>query len=167
MVVSCKGKEFGISFLGWREGLVDDMVHSGVETLCLIWWGIQLDYSCSRGGLESWKWTSFVTKKMWSCITNPGPRSRAQGSRPMCHEFSCYCERKKVKVLVVQSCQNLCDPMDCGPPDTSVHGVLQARVLECIPMPFSRGSSQPRDRTWVSCIGSRFFTVWATREALL
>ena len=44
-------------------------------------------------------------------------------------------------------------------------GILQARILECAAMPFSRGSSQPRDRTQVSCIAGRFFSVWATREA--
>ena len=55
--------------------------------------------------------------------------------------------------------------MDCRPPDSSVHGILQARILEWVAMPFSRGSSLPRDQTWVSCIAGRSFTVWATREA--
>ena len=49
-----------------------------------------------------------------------------------------------VKVLVVQSCLTLCDPMDCGPPDFSVDGILQERILEGIAIPFSRGSSQLR-----------------------
>ena len=52
---------------------------------------------------------------------------------------------RKVKVLVAQSCPNLCDPMDCSPPVSSVHGILQARVLEWVAVSFSRGSSQPRD----------------------
>ena len=50
----------------------------------------------------------------------------------------------------------LCDPMDCSPPESSVHGILQARTLEWVAMPSSRRSSQPRDQTrvsWVSCIG--------------
>ena len=59
----------------------------------------------------------------------------------------------------------LCDPMDCILPGSSVHGILQARILEWVTFPFSRGSSQPRDQTWVFCIASRFFTIWATREA--
>ena len=59
----------------------------------------------------------------------------------------------------------LCDPMDCSPPGSSVHGILQARILEWVAISFSRGSSQPRDRTQVSCIAGRFFTIWATREA--
>ena len=46
----------------------------------------------------------------------------------------------------------LCDPMDCSPPGSSVHGILQTRILEWIAIPFSRGSSQPRDRTQVSCL---------------
>ena len=62
-------------------------------------------------------------------------------------------------VKVAQSCPILCDPMDY-----TVHGTLQARTLEWVAFPFSRGSSQPRDRTQVSRIAGRFFTSWATRE---
>ena len=68
--------------------------------------------------------------------------------------------------LVTQSCSTLCNTMDCSPPGSSVHGVLQARLLECVAIPSYRGSSQPRDQTPVSCIAGRFFTVWASREAL-
>ena len=57
---------------------------------------------------------------------------------------------KKVKVLVTQSCLTLCDPTDCTLPSSSVHGIFQARVLEWIAISFSRGSSQPRNRTLVS-----------------
>ena len=67
---------------------------------------------------------------------------------------------------VTQSCPTLCDPMDCSPPGSSVHGILQARVLEGVAISFSRGSSQPRDRTRVSCIPGRRFTLCAAREAL-
>ena len=49
--------------------------------------------------------------------------------------------------LVAQSCPTLCDPTDCSPPDSSVHWISQARILEWVAIPFSRGSSQPRDRT--------------------
>ena len=59
----------------------------------------------------------------------------------------------------LQSCLTLCDPMDCSPPGCSIHGILQARRLEWAAITFSRGSSQPRDRTLVSCIAGRFFTV--------
>ena len=63
-----------------------------------------------------------------------------------------------VKVLTVHSCPTLCDPMDCSPPGSSVHGILQARILEWVAIPFSRASSQLRDQTQVSCIASGFFT---------
>ena len=52
------------------------------------------------------------------------------------------------------------------PPGSSVHEILQARILEWVAIPFSRGSYWPRDRTCISCIAGRFFTIWATREAL-
>ena len=55
--------------------------------------------------------------------------------------------------------------MDLSLLGSSVHEILQARILEWIAIPFSRGSSQPRDGTQVSCIAGRFFTSWATREA--
>ena len=63
-----------------------------------------------------------------------------------------------------------CDSMDCSPPGSSVHGISQARILEWVAISFSKGSSQPRDWIYwtiqVSCTAGRFFTVWATREAL-
>ena len=65
---------------------------------------------------------------------------------------------------VTQSCPTLCDLIDCSLPSSSVHGILQARVLEWVAISFSRGSSQPRDRTWVSCIGGRHFNLYATRD---
>ena len=63
-----------------------------------------------------------------------------------------------VKVKVAQSCPTLCDPIDY-----TVHGVLQARILEWVAFPFSKGSSQPRVQTQVSSIAGGFFTSWATR----
>ena len=68
---------------------------------------------------------------------------------------------------VAQSCLTLCDLMDCSSPGSSVHGILQARILEWVAISFSRGSSQPRDWTQVSCIAGRCFNLWATREALI
>ena len=63
---------------------------------------------------------------------------------------------------VAQSCPTLCDPFEY-----TVHGILQARILEWVAFPFSRGSSQPRDQTRVSCTAGRFFTNGAMREAPL
>ena len=67
--------------------------------------------------------------------------------------------------LVAQSCPTLWDPMDCSSPRSSDYGILQAGILEWVAVPFSSGSSQPRDRTQVSHTGGGFFIVWATREA--
>ena len=64
-------------------------------------------------------------------------------------------------VKVAQLCPTLCDPTDY-----TVHGILQARILEWVAFRFSRGSSQPRDWTQVSHIAGRFFTSWATRETV-
>ena len=75
------------------------------------------------------------------------------------------CVFSKVKRLVSQSCLTLCNLMDCSSPDSSVHGILQARILKWVAIPFSRGSSWPRDQTHVSCTTGRFFIIWATREA--
>ena len=58
----------------------------------------------------------------------------------------------------LQSCPALCDPMDCSPPGSPVHGILQARILEWAAISFSRGSSRPRDQICVSCIADGFFT---------
>ena len=66
-----------------------------------------------------------------------------------------------MKVKVAQSCPTLCDPMDY-----TIHGILQARILEWVAIPFFRGSSQPRDRNQVSCIAGKSVTSWATREAM-
>ena len=72
----------------------------------------------------------------------------------------------KATVLGTQSCLTLSDPMDCSPVGSSVHEILQGRILEWVAIPFSRGSSQPRDQTWISCIAGRFFAIRATREWL-
>ena len=70
-----------------------------------------------------------------------------------------------VLCLVAQPCPTLCDPMDCSPPGSSVHGIRQARILEWLATLTSRGYSQPRDQTWVSRIAGRFFTIRASRKA--
>ena len=68
----------------------------------------------------------------------------------------------KVKLKVAQLCPTLCDPKDY-----TVHGILQARMLEWVAFSFSRRTSQARDRTQVSHIAGQFFTNWAIREAIL
>ena len=71
-----------------------------------------------------------------------------------------YFDYERSEVKVAQPCPTLCNPIDC-----KAHGILQARILELVAFPFSRGSSQPRDQTPVSHIAGGFFTTWATREA--
>ena len=70
------------------------------------------------------------------------------------------CERK----LAIHSCPTLCDSIDCSLADSSVHGNLKVRILEWVPISFSRGSSWPRDGTQGSRTTGRFFTIWAPRE---
>ena len=71
-------------------------------------------------------------------------------------EYStCYYEKMKV----AQSCLIFCNSMDCRPSGSFVHVILQARMLEWVASPFSKGSSQPRDGTHISCIADRFFTI--------
>ena len=68
--------------------------------------------------------------------------------------------------LVAQSCPTLCNPIDCSPPGSSVHGDSPGKILEWVKMPVSRGSSQSRDQTQISHIAGGFFTIWATGKPL-
>jgi hypothetical protein len=77
--------------------------------------------------------------------------------------------RARAVLCPAQSCPALCNPLDCSPPGSSVHGILQARILEWVAMPSSSGPSQPRDRTHiscVSCIGGQIIYHCATWEAI-
>ena len=67
--------------------------------------------------------------------------------------------KEKVKQLVTQLCPVLFNPMDCSPSGFSVHGILQAKILEWVAIPFFKGLSQPRDQTQISCIIDRYFTI--------
>ena len=96
-----------------------------------------------------YKWVVRIFTRAWSVNSKTIKQSR----------YDCV-------FWVTQWCLTLCNPIDCSPPGSSSHGFLQARILEWVAIPFSRGSSQPRDRASVSCIAGEFFTVWATREAL-
>ena len=75
--------------------------------------------------------------------------------------YTCVCVYESE---VARSCPTLCHSMDCRSPGSSVHGVFQVRILEWVAISFSRGSSQLRDRTLVSCTAGRLFTVWASRK---
>ena len=66
--------------------------------------------------------------------------------------------------ISLQWCPTLCGRMNSSLRVSSVHGISQAGILERLGIPFSKGYSWPRDQTWASCIASRFFSLWATRE---
>ena len=105
---------------------------------------------------EKWKWSrSVMPTRLLRPWDFPG-KSTGVG---------CHCLLLLVYSEVAQSCPTLCNPMDCSPPGSSLHGIFQARILEWVAFSFSRGSSRPTDQTQVSCIVGRRFTLWATREA--
>ena len=118
-----------------------------------------------------------VSAAQWSesaiCI-HISPRSQAFLPPPHLTPLSHHRALSWVSVLYrsawvkdAQSCPTLCDTMDCNPPGFTVHGIFQARILEWFAIPFSKGSSQPRDQTKVSGIAGRFFTVWAPGKPVL
>ena len=78
---------------------------------------------------------------------------------PHCRRILYQLSHKGSKVKVAQSCLTLCNPMDCSLPGSSVHEILQARILEWVAIPFSGRSSQPTNQTQVSHIAGGFFTV--------
>ena len=158
--------------------------HCGGFSSCRAWALSNTGFSsCGSWALEPWL----------SCRSNGLTCPMAHLIRP--RDPTCVLCRQmlyhwgKVEVLVVRSCPTLCDPMDCSPPGSLVHGILQARILKwgAIPfysppgslvhgilqarilewgaIPFSRGSSRPRNQTWASCIAGGFFIIWATGEA--
>ena len=119
--------------------------------------------------VESYKeWQVTMLKVKWAVQTIGAQTEkrecslRAKGCQERPWSHTCMCAK------LLQSCLTLCDVMDLSPPGSSVHGNLQARILEWSAMPSSRGPSWPRDWThfsYISCIGRRFFTTSATWEA--
>ena len=112
----------------------------------------------------------FLEKYSWPCVEFPHSDSNVLAQTFQRHgiyseqdDQACSLQTvEDMKMLVIQSCPILCDLMDCCPPGSSVHGILQARILEWVAIPSSRGSSRPRDWTQVSCTAGRFFTIWTT-----
>ena len=95
---------------------------------------------------------SFVSKETFSTFIEEG---EARRTRKCPHPFPGHLNilgRRACGAKSLQLCPTLCDLMDCISPDSSVHGILQARILEWVAMPSSRGSSRPRDCTHVSCV---------------
>ena len=129
-------------------------------------------YNCAKSG----PWTC-RKKWMWSRQTKNGNQQLLQitifyeiSKITIKKQYRHYteCDFNTILCLCAHSCLTFCDFMDCSPPGSFVHWILQARILGWVVMPSSRGSSRPRGHTRVSCIScteSRFFTHWATWEA--
>ena len=120
------------------------------QSLGTMRWGTQRDHSFPRASPH---WWGSLPPEVPQCIYPPFSFQ---------NYFLCPCLKEKGKglwlliwtcCLVAQSCPTLCDPMDCSLPGSSVHGILQARILEWFAISSSRGSSQLRDQTQVFCIG--------------
>ena len=137
---------------------MDYILHGILQTRILEWVAVPFSRRSSQSrdqthvsGIAGRFFTSWATREECWCNVNQ-----------FNHGQVCVCAKS------LQSCPTVCDPMDyiaCQVPLSM--GVLQARILEWVAMPSSRGSSQPRDQTQVSHIAGGFFTVWATREAQL
>ena len=142
-----------------KNGNSDRLYLLGLQNHCGHWlepWNLKMlapwkkSYNKSRQHIIKWK----------HYFANKSPSSQGYGFS------SSHVWMWEVKWSeVTQSCPTLCDPVDCSLPSSSVHGILQAKILEWVAISFSRGSSRPRDWTRVSCIGGRLFNLWATREA--
>ena len=96
-----------------------------------------------------------------SVSLDPGPQGKGEGPEIELINSGQWCNQSQLcNVKVIQSGPTLCNPIDY-----TVHGMLQARILEWVAVPFSKGSSQPRNQTMVSCIAGGLFTNWAIRKA--
>ena len=119
--------------------------------------GIGMGNTCKPMAVSFQCMTKFTTnkkkikKKKKQLLSQSKLRVYFEGRNPEC--LLC------VFLLLTQLCLTLCDPMDCSSPGSSVCVILQARVRECTAIPFSRGSSQPRDQIQGSHMAGRFFTV--------
>ena len=119
--------------------------------------------------LTQWTWV-WVNSGSWWWTGRPGVLQSMGRKESGMTEWLNWTEldSSKIPCIHVQSCLSLCDPMGCSPPVYSVHGIFQAGILEWFAIPFSKGSSPPRDWTRVSCISctaSHILSHWTTWEA--
>ena len=128
-------------------------IHRILQARILGWVAISFSSGSSQPG--DWTWVScFVGRFFINWATTGSIRELNRWK----NEVTVCCAK------LLQSCRTVCNPMTYSPPGSSVHGILQAIVLEWIAISFSSGSSWPRDWTQVSHIVDRRFTIWATRE---
>ena len=112
------------------------------------WWATVHGATKSGTWLSDWAHTWWFT--LWICFR----------CTLVCYQLYmciCICVHLHTRTKSLQSWMTFCDPVDCSPPGPSVHGVLQARILEWIAISSSRGPSQLKDRTHVSCVGKHLF----------
>ena len=155
---------------GWAGGRAGLFVHPSSDTVSVYWVPLW-----QRAFLASWVQHSELGRpslphmcSSCSCLSSvetfltPG-----WAYRPLlCSPVALPADIPLVCAKLLQSCPTLCDPMDCSPPGSSVHGILQARMLEWVVMSFSRGFSWPRAQTHISCVSSIIiFTTSTTRKA--
>ena len=118
--------------------------------------------------LHSYSWPLIMAcTHYWHLLSTPKPTAKptATATAESWTTWTLELDRVSKWVKVALLCLTLCDSMDHSPPGASVHWILQARILEWVAYPFSRGTSWPRNQTGVSCIADGFFTSRVTQEA--
>ena len=136
------------------------LIHSFTNYLlpcfCTESWEITINHQ-NRIVFRKWLFKKIKWLRVGSFDSNEHILLTASSNRLVFSFFILWSE-----VKVAQSCPTLCNPVDY-----TGHGILQARILAWAAVLFSRGSSQPRDQTQISCAAGRFFTSWATREGFI
>ena len=124
----------------------------------MVFWGLRLPSCCWKNKHSGGESSTNPCLLCSACTSMSACLWTILKNREFGPGFGCACEHACVCAKSLQLCLTLCDPMDYSPPGSSVHGVLQARILEWVAMPSSRASSRPRDQThvsYISCIGRR------------
>ena len=121
--------------------------------------GVQFPQKGLNLGLLHWEYRVLATRPPGKSLPFPEfavPSIHGVGNLFHSHNFTYH---PYAMCLLIQSCPTLYDPMDYSPPAPLSMWILQAKILECITIPFSRGSYPPRERTRISCVACTFFTI--------